>query len=130
MVEAGKQFRRVNGHLHLRSLRDTLERHPGSWLRAYHVGAWKRYPRYDTDWSATGPLIERLRITIFPVEAWVEGYEPGGFAAVTEASISGYEFECWPGTGYQILPVGPTPLVAACTLILALAGAGKLPKEG
>jgi hypothetical protein len=28
MVEAGKQFRRVNGHLHLRSLRDTLERSP------------------------------------------------------------------------------------------------------
>jgi hypothetical protein len=24
MVEAGKQFRRVNGHMHLRSLRDTL----------------------------------------------------------------------------------------------------------
>jgi putative transposase len=24
MVEAGKQFRRVNGHLHLRALRDTL----------------------------------------------------------------------------------------------------------
>jgi hypothetical protein len=26
MVEAGKQFHRVNGHLHLRALRDTLER--------------------------------------------------------------------------------------------------------
>jgi transposase-like protein len=26
MVEAGKQFRRVNGHLHLRSLRNTLEK--------------------------------------------------------------------------------------------------------
>jgi transposase-like protein len=26
MVEAGKQFRRVNGHLHLRTLRDTLEK--------------------------------------------------------------------------------------------------------
>jgi hypothetical protein len=26
MVEAGKQFRRVNGHLHLRSLRDTLDK--------------------------------------------------------------------------------------------------------
>jgi putative transposase len=26
MAEAGKQFRRVNGHMHLRSLRDTLER--------------------------------------------------------------------------------------------------------
>jgi putative transposase len=24
MVEAGKQFRKVNGHLHLRALRDTL----------------------------------------------------------------------------------------------------------
>jgi transposase-like protein len=26
MAEAGKQFRRINGHLHLRALRDTLER--------------------------------------------------------------------------------------------------------
>ena len=26
MVEAGKQFRRVNGHLHLRALPDTLEK--------------------------------------------------------------------------------------------------------
>jgi putative transposase len=26
MVEAGKQFRRVNGHLHLRTLRDTLNK--------------------------------------------------------------------------------------------------------
>jgi hypothetical protein len=27
MVEAGKQFRRVNGHLHLRTVRAALERH-------------------------------------------------------------------------------------------------------
>jgi putative transposase len=27
MVEAGKQFRRVNGHLHLRALRAALDRH-------------------------------------------------------------------------------------------------------
>ena len=27
MMEAGKQFRRVNGHLHLRTLRAALERH-------------------------------------------------------------------------------------------------------
>ena len=27
MVEAGKQFRRVNGHLHLPALRAALERH-------------------------------------------------------------------------------------------------------
>lgn len=30
MVEAGKQFRRVNGHLHLRALRTALERHVGT----------------------------------------------------------------------------------------------------
>ena len=30
MVEAGKQVRRVNGHLHLRSLRDTLEKVTGT----------------------------------------------------------------------------------------------------
>jgi putative transposase len=27
MIEAGTQFRRVNGHLHLRALRAALERH-------------------------------------------------------------------------------------------------------
>jgi hypothetical protein len=26
MAKAGKQFRRINGHLHLRSLHDTLKR--------------------------------------------------------------------------------------------------------
>ena len=27
MLEAGRQFRRVNGHLHLKTLRTALERH-------------------------------------------------------------------------------------------------------
>ena len=30
MVEAGQQFRRVNGHLHLPALRTALERHVGA----------------------------------------------------------------------------------------------------
>ncbi len=30
MIEAGKQFRRVNGHLHLKTLRTALERHVGT----------------------------------------------------------------------------------------------------
>ena len=30
MVEAGKQFRRVNGHLHLKTLRTALEQHVGT----------------------------------------------------------------------------------------------------
>jgi len=29
LVEAGKQFRRVNGHLHLPALRAALQRHVG-----------------------------------------------------------------------------------------------------
>ena len=30
MLEAGKQFRRVNGHLHLPALREALHRHVGT----------------------------------------------------------------------------------------------------
>jgi putative transposase len=35
MVEAGKQFRRVNGHLHLKALRAALEQH----VAAENVGS-------------------------------------------------------------------------------------------
>jgi len=38
LVEAGKQFRRVNGHLHLKSLRDTLERVTGTVIPTRHTG--------------------------------------------------------------------------------------------
>jgi hypothetical protein len=41
MVEASKQFRQVNGHLHLRSLRDTLER------VAKNVGATRNHEIID-----------------------------------------------------------------------------------
>lgn len=33
MVEASKQFRRVNGHLHLQTLRDALERETAETVR-------------------------------------------------------------------------------------------------
>ena len=46
MAEAGKQFRRVNGHLHLRSLRDTLEQ------VTQPVGATHRR-RNSTDFGST-----------------------------------------------------------------------------
>ena len=36
MVEAGKQFRRVNGHLHLKSLRDTLNQVTGTVGATHH----------------------------------------------------------------------------------------------
>lgn len=65
-------------------------------------------PDYDTNWSATGPLIEELQMRITPkhFSSWeAELLSEGVFAA------------------------GPTPLVAACRLIVALAAAtptGKL----
>jgi Bacteriophage P22, NinX len=63
--------------------------------------------RYDEEWEATGPLIERYHLTVCPwpddrttwIAEWEEGVEAGQ---------------------------GPTPLIAVCHLILALAKAGKL----
>lgn len=73
------------------------------WLRMDDMP--ERVPRYDTDWSATGPLIEGHDITLFRT---VEGWE-----ARSEAICS----PC---------PFGATPLLAVCNLILALHAAGKL----
>lgn len=70
---------------------------------------------YDTDWSATGPLIERLHISVLdeqrsidPRQKWQASLWPHGLANDAEERF------------------GPTPLVAICNLILALHAAGKL----
>lgn len=70
---------------------------------------WNRVPRYDTDWSATGPLIERLGIQIMNLELKVM---PTMWSAALSSDHN------W--------ALGQTPLVAVCALILALAAAGKL----
>jgi hypothetical protein len=67
---------------------------------------------YDTDWAATGPLIERLGIGIYaevdPIgRTWV------ATPAEHEHGEAHHQF-------------GPTPLVAVCNLLLALKEAGKL----
>ena len=60
-------------------------------------------PRYDTDWSATGPLIERVGVSVEVADGeWIALVAP--FAAA-----------------------GPTPCVAVCKLIIALGEAGMLP---
>jgi uncharacterized protein DUF2591 len=64
-------------------------------------------PRYDTDWSATGPLIEKYGIGIQR-----DGLEGFWMAWVNGKSPTQSEDE--------------TPLVAVCYLILALKEAGKL----
>lgn len=65
-------------------------------------------PRYDTNWAATGPLIERFEIQLLPLGN-------GAWAATK-------------GIGTPRLIDGLTPLIATCNLILALHAVGKLPK--
>lgn len=70
-------------------------------------------PHYDTDWSATGPLIEKYKITL-------EHYEEPGFFN-WRASTADVDCNKWDA------PItGETPLLAVCHLILALKEAGKL----
>jgi len=71
--------------------------------------------RYDTDWSATGPLIEKY-----------------GFGTRRRPSAYVRELEVWQVDWYDhetenVLEMGgPSILVAVCNLILALKAAGKL----
>jgi hypothetical protein len=60
---------------------------------------------YDTDWNATGPLIERHRISL----------DHDGFG-MWKAYLRAEKMEA----------LGRTPLVAACELLLLMAAGGKL----
>lgn len=70
-------------------------------------------PRYDTDWSATGPLIGRYAITLtaphVPGDPWL---------SLSFGNTVGY--------GGEVEAEGDTALRAVCNLILALHAAGKL----
>jgi len=68
-------------------------------------------PRYDLEWAATGPLIERLGIDV-----WLDASDQH----VWLARRGHFDGPCPEGGG-------PTPLTAVCNLILALHAAGKLP---
>lgn len=75
-------------------------------------------PRYDIDWSATGPLIERYAIKLIPpvcclgCEHHPDDSGASNWTAVDEADVEE--------------ATGPTPLIAICGFILALKEAGKL----
>jgi hypothetical protein len=75
----------------------------------YEGGDTPPVRRYDTDWSATGPLIEKYQACI---EACSDGY------------WSAYNF---PAGMSKIETFGATPLIAVCNLILALKASGQLP---
>src|SRR5687767_11117948 len=74
----------------------------------------KLIPRYDTDWAATGPLIERFRIDVDSDAGWIARMSIDSELHDGRRDVRGKR--------------GDTPLLAACNLILALSSAGKLPK--
>lgn len=72
-------------------------------------------PYFDTDWSAIGPLIEKLPLTI---GKYREEFFGGLWYAISPGLIG--------EPVAQMERTGPTPLIAVCNLILTLAEAGKL----
>lgn len=71
-------------------------------------GMIKWLPRYDIDWHATGPLIQRIQILIQPPMFADEG---DNMWAATGP---------WRPAESRRLVKGETPLIAVCNLILAL----------
>jgi hypothetical protein len=73
---------------------------------------------YDTDWEATGPLIEKYHVNVVHVDRVVE--------------IDGTTEGAWWSAMWDERPPlfleasGTTPLIAICQLILQLKEAGKL----
>lgn len=63
---------------------------------------WLQVAAYDTDWSATGPIIERYEITV------------------------AHDSEGWMAEQHPFVSKGTTPLLAVCHLLIALGEAGKL----
>lgn len=78
--------------------------------------------RYDLDWSATGPLIERFRMCVGQYVDDIETYRAGKWYAVQTATVYDTEYK-------PIEAIAPSPLRAVCALILKLKAEGKLPTD-
>lgn len=83
------------------------------------VDAYRWVPKFDIDWSVTGPLIERFGFTVWKVED-LHGLGSGPEWRAT------HETCCDPGLGAES---GATPLEAVCKLIVLLHEAGRI-KDG
>lgn len=77
-----------------------------------HRGQSQKIPRYDTSWEATGPLVEKYKITL--------GYELG-FSEGEQWLAEENDGNCY--------GIDPSPLLAVCILLLKMAEAGKLTEE-
>lgn len=69
-------------------------------------------PHYDTDWSATGPLIEKYGFWLRQLDQTLSGPQPWDAFRNDDLTFP---------RGF-----GPTPLLAVCNLIVRLAEAGIL----
>ena len=101
---------------------------PHPWGKGPHSDASPCHSlaRYDTDWAATGPLIERLGITLVLVSH--DGPPRGEVLAKPYWWAEVGHLDWYDGPICDDREDGPTPLLAVCALILALAEAGKLPR--
>lgn len=84
------------------------------------------FPNYDTDWSVTGPLVEKYEIGLREdgcgyrqEERWLA--EADYYGPPIDESDKEYG-----GRWASAQSRGPTPLIAVCNLILELGKAGKL----
>jgi hypothetical protein len=102
---------------------DALGGHPPGEPRG-----WNHVPRYDTDWSAAGPLIERFSLSVHP-DLSLTG-EPRNQWSATRLVAAGEVHESEDFFHVMSASViagdGVTPLEAVCRAVLALHAAGKL----
>lgn len=75
-------------------------------------------PRFDTDWAATGPLIERYVVML-------NNHKRRGFGWTAGTTVPDTSPEADDGGAFFGEP-SETPLIAVCNLIQALKEAGKL----
>jgi hypothetical protein len=98
-------------HVRVAEVLGSMVRLQEGWWERLDGAIWTAaIPRYDTDWSATGPLIERYRLDVSPAK--------DGWLATSDLPYA--------ATGGWGQAAGPSPQVAVCNLLLALKAAGKL----
>ena len=78
---------------------------------------WGEPIRYDTDWAATGPLIEKYRICTHGPSKMSNPPQFAGWGAYVRTMRNEKD--------ERVLGGGDTPLMAICNLLIALGAAGK-----
>lgn len=80
---------------------------------------WMHLPYHpSTEWAQGGPIIERERILLSPLESvWHACHIPSGYAPITWKDE--YTGEVLEGGGALVTARGPTPLIAAMRAYVA-----------